>query len=250
MKRFYKIAALFAGIVLLLGVGLFAIKGIRNNAAAQGGAQAALPDAQAENVSRAVSAPADDEIVTIDEDSVITEEYKPAERETIPIGSGAQSTAAQTGAAAAADVLYQAGTAFLQDEQNANAVRETLSALQTNAVTIGNAVKSPGSETLSKAFFDFFGGSDDPVYSDCGVTFLSAEGVVYTASSYSRMENVLAEHSVAMELSADVTVKTECTSVTTYGELEDVTVSSFVITRQDAKGATTETYSTTKTEPK
>ncbi len=249
MKQFTKLISLFGGIVLLFGIALFATKGIFNNAAAQG-VQTALAGPQAENVSKAVPAPADDEIVTIEEDSVITEEYKPVERETIPIGPGAQPTAAETGTAAAAKTLYQAGTAFLQEEENVRIAHETLSALQTNTLTIGNDSKVPGSEELSEAFFDFLGTTDDPAYSDCGVTFSNSEGMVYTSSSYSRMDNVLAEHSITMELSADVMVKTECTAVTTYSEREDVTVSSFVITRQGEAGTTTETYSTTRSEPK
>ena len=250
MKQFTKLISLFGGIVLLFGIALFATKGIFNNAAAQGGSEAVLAGPQTENVSRAVPAPVDDEIVTIEEDSVITEEYKPVERQTIPIGPGAQPTAAEAGTAAAAKILYQAGTAFLQEEENVRIAHETLSALQTNTLTIGNGSKVPGSEKLSEAFFDFLGTTDDPAYSDCGVTFSNSEGVVYTSSSYSRMDNVLAEHSVTMELSADVMVKTECTAVTTYAEREDVTVSSFIVTRQGEEGMTTETYSTTKSEPK
>ncbi len=250
MKQFTKLISLFGGIVLLFGIALFATKGILNNAAAQGGAQTVLAGPQTENVSRAVPAPVDDEIVTIEEDSVITEEYKPVERQTIPIGPGARPTAAEAGTAAAAKILYQAGIAFLREEGNARIARETLSKLQSNTVTISNKSESPGSEALSEVFFGFLGATDDPAYSDCGVTFSNAEGVAYTASAYSRMDNVMAEHSVTMELSADVMVKTECTAVTTYSEREDITVSSFVVTRQGEEGTVTETYSTTKSEPK
>ena len=250
MKQFTKLISLFGGIVLLFGVALFATKGIFNNASVQDGSQTVLAGPQTETVSNAVPAPIDDEIVTIDEDSVITDEYKPVERQTIPIGPGAQPTAAESGTAAAAKILYQAGTTFLQDEENARIARQTLSALQTNTITIGNGSKVPGSDLLSAAFFDFLGNTDDPAYSDFGVTFSNSEGVVYTACAYSQMDDVMAEYSVTMEMSENHMVKTECTAVTTYGEREDTTVSSFVITRQGEEGATTETYSTTKSEPK
>lgn len=250
MKQFTKLVSLFAGLVLLFGIGLFATKGIVNNAAGKVGAQTVLTGTEAQDASKAVPAPEDDEIVIIDEESVITDEYIPVEREMIPIGPGAQPTAAQAGTAAAVKILYEAGTVFLRDEKHVELARETLAALHTNTVTMGNVSKDPGSETLSAAFFDFLGTTDDPAYSDCGITFSNAEGVVYTVSSYSRMDNVLAEYSVTMELSADAMVKTECTTVTTYSEQEDTTVSSFVITRQTEDGTTTETYSTTNSEPK
>lgn len=251
MKQFTKLVSMCAGLVLLFGIGLFAAKDIiSNDSAGQIGAQNLLTGAKAGNASKAVPAPEDDEIVIIDEDSVITEEYIPVERETIPIGPGATLTAAQEGAAAAAKILYEAGAVFLQDEENVKIARETLAALHTNTVIIGNVSKDPGSEMLSAAFFDFLGTTDDPAYSDCGITLSNAEGIVYTVSSYSRMDNVVAEHSVTMELGVDAMVTTERTAVTTRTEREDTTVSSFVITRQDADGTTTETYSATKSEPK
>ncbi len=250
MKQFTKLISVLGGIVLLFGVFLFAAKGILNNAAGQSCADTSLAGPQAETVSKAVPAPVDDEIVTIDEDAVITEEYKPVERQTIPIGPGTEPTAAQNSTASAAKLLYQAGVTFLQQEENARIARDTLSALQTNTVRIGNKSGTPGSETLSEAFFDFLGTTDDPAYSDCGVTFSNAEGVTHTSSTYSKMDNVMAEHFVTMELSANAMVKTECTEVTTQGEQENVTLSSFVITRQGADGTTTETYSTSKTEPR
>lgn len=251
MKQFTKLVSLFVGLVLLFGIGLFATKGIVNNSGTgRVGAQTALTGAQAQSPSKAVPAPEDDEIVTIDEESVITDEYIPVEREMIPIGPGVLPTAAQAGTATAVKILYEAGTVFLRDEKHVELARETLAAIHTNAVTIGNVEKDPGSEMLSAAFFDFLGATDDPAYSDCGITFSNAEGVVYTVSSYSRMDNVLADYSITMELSADAMVKTECTTVTTYSEQEDTTVSSFVITKQTADGTTTETYSTTNSEPK
>ena len=249
MKQFTKFVSLIAGLVVLLGIGFFATKGIiAKNNAVQSGPQTVLTGADTQNAAKAVPAPEDDEIVTIDEDSVITDEYHPIERDAIPIGPGAQAT--QTGAEAAVKILYQAGTVFLQEEEHAQAARDTLEELHRNIVTLGNVAGDPGSETLSAAFFDFLGTSDDPAYADCGITISNAEGVVYTASSYSRVDNVVAVYSVAMKPSADMMVKTECTAVTTYGEEEDVTVSSYVITRMAGDGATTETYSTTKTEPK
>lgn len=250
MKRFIKLVSVCAGLILLFGIGIFAAKRIlMDHSAAKTSAQAASSGAETQNVSKAVPAPEDDEIVIIDEDSVITEEFIP-EREAIPIGSGAALTAAQESTATAAKILYEAGTAFLQDEENVRIARKTLTSLYTNTVTIGNVSSDPGSETLAAAFFDFLGATDDPAYSDCGITLSNAEGVIHTVSSYSRMDNVVAEHSVTIELGVDMIVTTECTAVTTQTEQEDITVSSYVITKQDANGTTTETYTTTKTEPK
>ncbi len=250
MKHSTKLVSFFAAFVLLIGIGIFAAKYIVNKqGTATGGAQTVLTGANTTSA-KPVPAPFDDEIVTIDEDSVITKEYRPTEREAIPVGPGTDPAAIQAQTTSAAKILYQAGTVFLQEEKNMALARQTLEALHQTAVTIGNTGSEPGSEELSAAFFAFLGTTDDPAYSDCGITLSNAQGIVYTLSAYSRLHDVTSEYSFVAEPLKDVLLKTERTDVTTYGAQENVTVSTSVITEQGPDQTTTRTYTATEKQAK
>ena len=249
MKHFTKLVSFFAAFVLLIGIGIFAAKGIVNKKGTPTGAQTVLTGANTTSA-KPVPAPLDDEIVTIDEDSVITEEYRPIEREAIPVGPGADPEAAQAQTASAAKILYQAGTAFLQEEENMALARQTLEALHQTVITISNTVSEPGSEELSAAFFAFLGTTDDPAYLDCGITISNAQGVAYTSAGYSRLNEVKSTYSFAVEPLQDMLVKTERTDVTTYGAQETVTVSTFVTTEQGPNQTTMQTYTVTEKQEK
>jgi|GEM_PF-3730569 len=256
MKRFSKLISVVAGVIILAGVGIYALKDLPQRTPRQdANMQAAIAGVSAENggvaaPAKAVPAPEDDEIVTIPDDTVITKKYIPPQQG-IPAGPGGAAPAGEDEAKAAKE-LYARAAEFLQIESNEEAVRGIMG--RQNAATLDIAYNSAQKELsgLASIFYVSYLGktADSAVYHESSVSLSSAGGFAHVVSAYDRTGNTAAEYTAATEPGADALVRTEVTEVTVFEADKSTAVTTTVVTAQKADG-TSEAHTdvSTKTIP-
>lgn len=257
MKQFAKVVSIFAGLVVLVTVSVFATKAVLNRSAQQDANMQAIMRTSAEQADGTVPiyGGEGDEIVIIPDEEVITEEFLiPDDRQAIPIGPGVvQAGADNTDAAGTAKYLYEKAAAFLSEEQYQSAAQALFDRDGSEKLYIyASSPAGDGTENgLAKAFFyDFLGVEEYAVaFSRSRICLTQAQGECVVAYTYSQHEDTAAMYYVETRQEGDAQIRTECTEVTVFADDYQTVVTTTVVTTQNGDGADVQSSVSSKTRP-
>ncbi len=244
MKQFAKAVSIFAGIVVLVMVGLFAVKSVMARSAEQDANMRAVIQADAENgVAGAVyNNEEDGEIVTIPDDQVITDTFTPPEEDAIPVGPGVIAAPDTADVAQTSKFLYDSAAAYIAQPEHREAVLALL-----NADSSGKAViASSQQDGLAKSFFsEFLDGAD---YAGCRVGFALKDGNAAVEFASAMQGDMAAAYAAKIDQTCETEVKTEVTEVTVLAGLKKTVVTTTVVTTTTPDGTSVQSSVSSKTE--
>lgn len=247
MKQFAKAVSIFAGIVVLVMVGMFAVKSVVARSQAEDAKMRAIMQADTEN--GAAGAVSDDalngEIVTIPDDEVITDTFTPPADDAIPAGPG-MALPDTKDAAQTAKYIYDQASEFLAQPQYGDAVTALLSSETSGKV----AIDASQSDGLAKTFFSEFLGvqSYADLFKGCRVSFALADKKAAVEFTSSMLGDTVAAYAARTEQNGDESVKTEVTEVTVLSGLKKTIVTTTVVTTTSPDGMNVKSSVSSRTE--
>ncbi len=257
MKQFAKAVSIFAGLVVLVTVSVFATKAVLNRSAEQNANMQAILQTGAEQTDGAVPIYGGEGggIVIIPDEEVITEEFLiPEDRQAIPIGPGVAKTGADgTDAAGTAQYLHEKAAEFLSEEEYQQAAQALFDREGSEKLYIyASSPAGDGAENgLAKAFFyDFLGVADyASVFSCSRICLIRAQGECIVEYAYSQYENTAAMYYEETRREEDAEIRTEYTEVTAFAGDCKTVVTTTVVTTQNEDGAGVQSSVSSKTLP-
>lgn len=245
MKQFAKAVSIFAGIVVLVMVGLFAVKSIMARTAEQDANLRAVMQADAESgaAGAVYNNEPDGELVTIPDDQVITDTFTPPEEDAIPVGAGVIAAAPDTAdVAQISKFLYDSAVAYIAQPEHREAVLALL-----NANASGKAaIDASGQDGLSKSFFSEFLGAGD--FTGCRVGFTLKDGDAMVEFASAMQDDTAAAYAAKIDQSCETEVKTEVTEVTVLSGLKKTVVTTTVVTTTTPDGTDVQSSVSSRTE--
>ncbi len=245
MKQFAKVVSIFAGIVVLVMVGLFAVKSVMVRTADQNANMRAIMQADTENgaAGAVFNNTADGEIVTIPDDEVITDTFTPPEEDAIPVGPGVIAAPDTADVGQTSKFLYDNAVAYIAQPEHREAVLALLSAEPSGKVMIDANQPEGG---LAKSFFSEFLGTAN--YTGCRVGFALKNGDAAVEFASAMQDDTAAAYAARIDQAGEAEVKTEVTEVTVLAGLKKTVVTTTVVTTTTPDGTDVQSSVSTRTE--
>lgn len=244
MKQFAKAVSIFAGIVVLVMVGLFAVKSVMARTAEQDANMRSIMQADTENgaAGAVFNNGEDGEIVTIPDNEVITDTFTPPEENAIPVGPGVIAAPDTADVAQTSKSLYDSAVAYIAQPEHREAVLALLNAESSPKVLID----ASQSEGLAKSFFSEFLSAGN--YAGCRVGFTLKDGDAAVEYASAMQGDTAAAYAARIDQACETEVKTEVTEVTVLSGLKKTVVTTTVITTTTPDGTDVQSSVSSRTE--
>lgn len=244
MKQFAKAVSIFAGIVVFVMVGLFAVKSVMARTAEQDANMRSIMQADTENgaAGAVFNNGEDGEIVTIPDNEVITDTFTPPEENAIPVGPGVIAAPDTADVAQTSKFLYDSAVAYIAQPEHREAVLALLNAESSPKVLID----ASQSEGLAKSFFSEFLSAGN--YAGCRVGFTLKDGDAAVEYASAMQGDTAAAYAARVDQACETEVKTEVTEVTVLSGLKKTVVTTTVITTTTPDGTDVQSSVSSRTE--
>lgn len=244
MKQFAKAVSIFAGIVVFVMVGLFAVKSVMARTAEQDANMRSIMQADTENgaAGAVFNNGEDGEIVTIPDNEVITDTFTPPEENAIPVGPGVIAAPDTADVAQTSKFLYDSAVAYIAQPEHREAVLALLNAESSPKVLID----ASQSEGLAKSFFSEFLSAGN--YAGCRVGFTLKDGDAAVEYASAMQGDTAAAYAARIDQACETEVKTEVTEVTVLSGLKKTVVTTTVITTTTPDGTDVQSSVSSRTE--